>query len=47
MGIFNIDFENLKENVLPPNYRTVVHSKWLQAFMDVMQYLRNKILQQP
>lgn len=44
MGIFNIDFENLKENVLPPNYRTVVHSKWLQAFMDVMQYLRNKIL---
>ena len=44
MGLFDITFSNLKDNILPPNYRTAVHKFWILTWTNVIQYLRDRVL---
>ncbi len=44
MGFFDINFNNLKTNLLPVDKREPIQKGWVQSFISVIQYLRDKIL---
>ena len=44
MGFFDINFSNLKTNLLPVDKREPLQKGWVQSFISVIQYLRDKIL---
>ena len=44
MGLFDINFSNLKDNLLPPDYRTAVHKFWLLTWTNIVQFMRDRVL---
>lgn len=44
MSIFDVNFSNFKDNVLPVDKREPVQKGWIQTFIAVVQYLRDKVL---